>query len=899
MTSLPASSASLKEIPFAAFFDDYQQLITLRLAPYSSALGETPIARIRSELIRQMSNLSFPLLYKLFDSRRLPLIDYSGLNLLALGPDSTSIYDSFIRDLRGADPQIVSLKSFLARALDRSLHGMEGLVKRLVADHVLIEAEFGSGGHLGSVIDLRFQMSDQHMRGSVVSVEYANGLRLIYKPKPLDSEVSFGTFLAWLEHRLSFGFKTPRVLNRGSYGYSEYVGSAPIPNEPSVTAFYQRLGALLAAAFVLNMSDLHFDNIIGHGEHPILIDLETILQPRRTTFKCDADRISSETVLQTGFLPSWVPNGAAKAISISAFGIDTDGFFIEEEVIRDLNSDAMVADRDRFLVPNSPVSKFDESPDALEWLIEGFTAALQCVRSDRTLLLSALSPLCDFEGIATRVVFRDTRLYNRLLKASLYANGADLFCLPSLLSRLRTFSQHMPDGQFKTFLIEREALALHDGAIPLFLTTSDDATSLCDEMEEHKTGFTCSGLDVARERIRHLSAHDIEIQVTLIRTSLEVHRLSNRRIYPIELPYSLDRDAPASYLEYAVEIGVHLCRDAIWGCDGSACWIGTAHVGDTGRWKLGPTDASLYDGTLGIGVFLAALSFVSGDRIFYNAAVGALKHSLKYVDATDSVGLGKGLASYVYALPLLCRFLKSDEWLPAGRSVLTSLGPRIQPKNIGLDVLNGAAGVALACSKWHEYTSDEDALQILRICAATIVERRDDVCRMSNNGFGHGFTGIDTALGRVKCARGLNVKMVPDGSMQSSPDNGAPRFPQTWCNGSIGAAFGDLSNISVSTRTVGECVDGGFYVDHVCCGLFGAVELLIESSQEARNNAPMEQARKLVARRLEGDTMRWVVIPGQTHVVPQPGFFQGVAGIGYSLLRLDRASELPCIMTFG
>lgn len=406
MTRSPAHPPLVEEIPFVAFLGDYQKLISLRLAPYTSELGKTPIAGIRSELLRQLSNLAFPLLYKLFELRRLPLIDYSGLNLLSLDPESTSIYDSFIADLHETDPQIIELKSFLGRTLDRSLDSMERLLKRLIADHAAIETEFGFGESLGSVVDLSFQLSDLHMRGCVAQVEFANGLRLIYKPKPLDSEVSFGAFLAWLEGRLLVAFKTPRVLNRGPYGYVEYVSSVPTSDESSMTAFHHRLGALLAAAFVLNMSDLHFDNIIGHGEHPLLIDLETLLQPRRAIFRCDADRISNETVLQIGFLPAWSPSGAAKAISISAYGVDTDGFFIEKDVIRNINTDKMLAIRERFILPNNPVPKLDHLPQAVEWLIEGFAAALRCVESDRTLLLSSRSPLCGLEGMATRVVSR-------------------------------------------------------------------------------------------------------------------------------------------------------------------------------------------------------------------------------------------------------------------------------------------------------------------------------------------------------------------------------------------------------------------------------------------------------------------------------------------------------------
>lgn len=66
------------------------------------------------------------------------------------------------------------------------------------------------------------------------------------------------------------------------------------------------------------------------------------------------------------------------------------------------------------------------------------------------------------------------------------------------------------------------------------------------------------------------------------------------------------------FLEAAERIGRRLCRDALWS-EGHCTWLGWSMEPHAGQWLpvFRNTLTSLYDGTTGIGLFLARLAYLS------------------------------------------------------------------------------------------------------------------------------------------------------------------------------------------------------------------------------------------------------------------------------------------------
>src|SRR5690606_2222121 len=70
------------------------------------------------------------------------------------------------------------------------------------------------------------------------------------------------------------------VIDRGTYGWVEFVGHAACRDTADVDAFYERLGVQIALLYVLEATDMHLENVIACGPHPVLVDLEALFHPR-------------------------------------------------------------------------------------------------------------------------------------------------------------------------------------------------------------------------------------------------------------------------------------------------------------------------------------------------------------------------------------------------------------------------------------------------------------------------------------------------------------------------------------------------------------------------------------------------------------------------------------------
>src|SRR5207237_181916 len=104
---------------------------------------------------------------------------------------------------------------------------------------------------------------------------------LFYKPRSVHGEAIWGDLAAHAIGRaLGLDLRTPRVSEHGTFGFMELVVHAPCSTVAAVQRCYRRYGGLLALAHGLGTCDLHHENVIVAGEHPIVVDAETILKGR-------------------------------------------------------------------------------------------------------------------------------------------------------------------------------------------------------------------------------------------------------------------------------------------------------------------------------------------------------------------------------------------------------------------------------------------------------------------------------------------------------------------------------------------------------------------------------------------------------------------------------------------
>lgn len=92
-------------------------------------------------------------------------------------------------------------------------------------------------------------------------------------------------------------------LEKVDYGWTEEVVRKECIDSEEVTNFYKRVGVLAATAYVLGIGDLHYENIIAHGEFPVIIDAETLFQHMDPLYQWTGKTTNFYSVLSSGIFP--------------------------------------------------------------------------------------------------------------------------------------------------------------------------------------------------------------------------------------------------------------------------------------------------------------------------------------------------------------------------------------------------------------------------------------------------------------------------------------------------------------------------------------------------------------------------------------------------------------------
>src|SRR5204863_5661877 len=244
--------------------------------------------------------------------------------------------------------------------------------------------------------------------------------------------------------------------------------------------FYERLGGYVALMYALGGTDLHFENVLACGEHPMFIDLETLFQPplprqsEEEQMTPKAVSILQDSVLRLGLLPQqiWMTE-KGEGIDLSGVG-GTGGQLMPTPVplLEGIGTDQMRLIRRRGIIEdrqNLPTLN-DVPINIMEYLhlvIRGFTRIYRLLITQREALLTRMVPLFAHDEI--RIVLRPTNTYARLLQKSLHPT-----VLHSALDRDRLLDLlwvQVPKQPFLSRVIMAEIDDLRENNIPFFTTS--------------------------------------------------------------------------------------------------------------------------------------------------------------------------------------------------------------------------------------------------------------------------------------------------------------------------------------------------------------------------------------------------------------------------------------------
>lgn len=706
-------------------------------------------------------------------------------------------YDDFIRLIHTAEWRRAFFREYpiIARmSATMGLHAAasaEEFISRLDADWADIQREFSFADD-DEVKEIRVT-GDLHDRfRAVLLLEMASGASLLYKPRSLTAAFHFQGLIAWMnEHGFDPPLRTLKVLPRNGYGWEEFVASRECKDGEQTRRFYERQGALTALLYAVAASDVHSENIIAAGEHPVLVDHETLFQPdwpRYATNREDrasktfATSLVADTLWNLALLPDRrYSRDGSPGVDISGLGGGDSGLgpLRVPRVVNAGRDDISMELHHPESAPHQNRPKLGEEllsvHDFRTELLSGFRKACEVLYEQKVALLADEGPFAAFASDRTRVILRPTATYSLLLtslgRPELTRDGAvkDMY--------LDRFLSSGVSWRAAAEIAEAERAELWFGDVPAFYSRARSMSLWTGTGHRIDRFFPRSGYEVARRRVAKLNgaridalSWEIESAIDCSTATADINAGPVRRLKPAtarKLRTSIEQRAATTGLReqaiaLAEELGRHISRLSR-DLDEYVTWprIVDGDASVVVQPAMGP---DLYDGLVGVGLFLAYLGEQTGLDEYRHLAHRAQKTAGQFIDLFSGhwgASAFNGQGAYLYLVLHLSSIWGDRSLLRECAERSVALGDQIQEDD-QYDFIRGVAGLVPILLGLHEANPNGEALELAKVCGRHLVRgARTQACGVAwvptadegitpaLLGMGHGAGGIACSLMRL------------------------------------------------------------------------------------------------------------------------------------------------------
>ena len=911
-------------------------------------LNQSARASLRISLLRQLSALCAPVLYELFAKLRKASEKISDASAPQRG--STSLYDGFVAEMKaGGFRKLFENKPILLRLIAtitrQWIDSSRELIVRLNADIDSVCRELLPACDNPTIVRVESDVADPHNGGrSVQIVSFLDGSQILYKPKDLRVDVAWQNLIERLNRATApVQLRAVRAIARDGYGWTEFIRHSGCANQKGCQEFFRRAGAWLALFHCFAAADMHQENIIAAGDHPVPIDLETIFHsmiedheaadPEAEAAEAAKQKLAN-SVMMVGLLPTY---GRSPENKIFAIGGMTADWSVSTRITwLHINTDEMRPTRTKQIdASNTNLPHVDgvyaKFADHIDDFITGFENYARFLlsymeRGKQDTLFEG------FAGASVRKVIRPTRFYHMLLQRlknhQTMDDGVVWSSQADFIARLADWETDT-DSLWPLQRAERSALISLN--VPHFLSASD-TNEIRDATGVSLSARSPAGLDRARARLHDFSEQEIGWQIEVIKQNTSSLSRSDR---PKTEAVILDPNTPAvakeDYIAEANRIAKELADYAIRRGTGAA-WIGLDWLGDADVFQLVCLGPDLYNGNSGIGAFLAAHAAVTGcspSGELALAAIAQVRNNLKSRNAAHiarslGIGAGTGLGSIVYALTIISKLLQNRDLLVDAHAVTELFTDDLIAADKQLDVIGGSAGAVLCLLRLYRDGNSEYVLNRALKCGEHLLNQSrmgekgsrswssQAFSQQALNGMSHGAAGFSYALASLSAVTGQerfsNAALECIAFENSSYDEDHHNWPDMrtgeepswtcqWCHGAPGIGLARVATArqgqidrNLMTSDIQKAVEGttnGWpgLVDTLCCGTLGSIELLREAGVTLRRRDLNELASRRLSAVLQnaksaGD-YRWNSGNRRFNL----GLFRGLAGVGYACLR--------------
>ncbi len=651
------------------------------------------------------------------------------------GADTKEEYEYFcthIADDAHNIKQLFEHYPVLCRCIEEKIGHMvdyyEEILKCFRQDRKDISAELLGGGAECKIIKISGNFSDVHNQGKqVLKFGLDNGAEILYKPHSMENEKKYHKILRKLADITGIGQYDYPFISYETHSWSTVVRYGTCESEEELGRYYQRLGVQIFLVYLLGTKDLHSENVIAHGEYPVLIDLETLVNitfnKKRVTANEEICYELAQSVLYSGLLPffSWnYDGGGVNSSGISGMEGQIYPFKVPQ-VINEGTSEMYID----YCYPESEKSEnlatvngeFQSPSRYSDKLLDGFRRAYQEVlrRKDEFHVL-----LEELRGTKSRFLLADTQRYAMLLSGSYH---------PSLLmdgADREIFLWGMWNGrqERERNIIKSEVRDLLEGDVPYYFYRLNGTALYSSRGDKLGGYFERTAMDILHDRLSFLNEEDMDKQCGYIRLSLALMPESVEscinRVYPAK---DIDEKQGSANRKLVCKmLTERLLKYAVWNQDRTQVSWFKVQMSAYGKqtWNISPMDMYLYDGLAGMLLIFSSLKKAEkGEEVqritdtlesMLFSYTDVCSESLSNLD-TSNTGAYEGESSIVYTYLLLYHKTGDNKYLEYGKRH-AKIVEKLLKKDDKYDLLSGNAGAAMVLLKLYEVTSEDIYLQM-------------------------------------------------------------------------------------------------------------------------------------------------------------------------------------------
>lgn len=797
---------------------------------------------------------------------------------------------------------------------------------------------------------IRTGLGDTHRGGrSVAMITFRDGHKLLYKPRSLAIDTQFSALLDWLNRHCELDLAVANHIDRGAYGWVEFIACRDCFDGAQIDGYYRRLGGLLALLYVLEATDFHYENIIACADQPVLIDLESVFRPTTPLAGADANERYNTSVLKVGLLPTRFLAARGDLPEVGGL-VDAAGQQGLERMLPVQDEDGRVRfSRERGVlsggknIPTLDGMRVAMASQHVAPLQQGFSAVYRTIMERRQEFRRLLEKCRRAE---VRVLFRNTATYVHLLNESRHPTlMMSEQATASHFDLLRRVTVSFPAAEH---FVEFEIADLLRGDVPQFTARVDGRDLWCGDDACVRNFFSESGHAAVACTLDRLSQGDLKRQLWMIGNAITMHEQQGRSGREVLMPPPGSSD-PGSVgctplherlVTLAASIG-DLVRKQIHVEGDTASWlVHKPKALDNSEFALQPAFHDLHSGMPGEILFFQQLARITGEAAYRELAHQALHHLMQRLRESGAsirpLGLYAGWGSIIFLLTRMAQQECNFQFLDRAEELLGD--PRFDElikldRNYG--VVTGGAGFILACMELHASSASPRALELAQACAARLVAHRHPGVpgygwRIHSSqplsGLAHGASGFAMAFASLYGATGdvhyrqaslealeyeASLFLPAAGNWRDCRDfvlgqhGEKPVAAVSWGHGAPGIGLARLALIRAGIDTpqirreldiaVQTTLTQGFDGGHsLLAGSFGNLELLLCHAHWCGDDG-LHRSIAGVSERLHKQVATGDVRLSALLQYPL-GLMPGITGVGYQCLRLADPDKVPSVL---